>query len=304
MKEQQDKLLSLRQAAAKMGPGLRGERKEASAEERRSLARQMEEAGLRPPAYLARPRRWVDRPAKLFEAGSYPDKGVEVNADALQRLAQGFDLPAPVLIEHARSPLELGWLTDVRAEGNELLGTITLTEEADRLAVESGAECLSLGLDADLTEIREVSLVRRPRIPDARLFSTVVLRFSGALQGSEDGPWKRKWIEREREERAREAEEWANQWVAEGRMSPAERPFALALLGSSEPVEFGEDGMTAREAARRLFSARPLAPVSQELAPQAASPAAGMDSDAADFFRRRFSGLSLDEIARRMTPAT
>ena len=110
--------------------------------------------------------------------------------------------------------------------------------------------------------------------------------------------------EREREERAREAEEWANQWVAEGRMSPAERPFALALLGSSEPVEFGEDGMTAREAARRLFTARPLAPVSQELAPQAASPAAGMDSDAADFFRRRFSGLSLDEIARRMTPAT
>jgi len=103
--------------------------------------------------------------------------------------------------------------------------------------------------------------------------------------------------------RAREAEEWTNQWVAEGRMSPAERPFALALLGSCEPVEFGEDGMTAREAARRLFSARPLAPVSQELAPQAASPAAGMDSDAADFFRRRFSGLSLDEIARRMTPA-
>lgn len=304
MKEQQDKLLSLRQAAAKMGPGLRGERVEASAEDRRSLARQMEEAGMKPPAYLDRPRRWVDRPAKLFEAGSYPDKGVEVGTETLARLAEGFELPAPVLIEHARSPLELGWLTDVRAEGSSLFGTITLTEEADRLAVESGAECLSLGLDADLTEIREVSLVRRPRVPDARLFSTVVLRFSGALEGGEDGPWKRRWLEREREERSREAEAWADQWVSEGRMTPAERPFALALLTSTQPVEFGEEGLTAREAARRLFAARPLAPVSQELAPQAASPAAGMDSDAADFFRRRFSGLSLDEIARRMTPAT
>ena len=53
---------------------------------------------------------WVRRRAKLFEAGDYPDKGVTVAPETLQALANGFSQPVPVLVEHAESPLQLGFL--------------------------------------------------------------------------------------------------------------------------------------------------------------------------------------------------
>jgi hypothetical protein len=290
----------LKQAAC-WGPGLRGRREEAGAEERRSLARRIEEAGLEVPSYLERPRRWVDRRAKLFQAGRYPDKGVEASPEALRRLAESFSLPVPVLIEHARSPLELGWLTDVRAEGDELFGTITLTEEADRLAAESGASSLSLGLDADLTEIREVSLVRRPRIPDAKLFSGLVLHFSGEMDLADDA-WLRRWREDRAAEQKREAARQADAWLAEGRITPAELPFALAILTGGP--SFAEGSTDAAEALRGMIAVRPALEWSRETAPAGPAETSGLDADAADFYRRRFSGLSLSEIARRLSPHT
>ncbi len=48
----------------------------------------------------------------------------------------------PLLIEHATSPLELGYLTSVEADGGELFGTVALSAEANVLIEKSG-DCLS-----------------------------------------------------------------------------------------------------------------------------------------------------------------
>lgn len=113
----------------------------------------------------------VRREAKLFEAGDYPDKGVTVLPEDLADLAARFQRPVPILIEHTDSPLALGFLESVRADGTELFGTVALSEEANCLIEQSGADSLSLGLSPDLREIQEVSLVRHPRVPSARLFA-------------------------------------------------------------------------------------------------------------------------------------
>ncbi|RYG24586.1 hypothetical protein EON82_10240, partial [bacterium] len=88
---------------------------------------------------------WVQRRAKLFEAGEYPDKGILVTDEDLIALAEGFSRPVPVLIEHAQSPLELGFLTAVERSGKDLFGTVSLSQEADALVRKSGARGLSLG---------------------------------------------------------------------------------------------------------------------------------------------------------------
>src|SRR5687767_10849414 len=114
---------------------------------------------------------WIERSAKLFEAGEFPEKGVSITPEQLAGLAGAFQDPVPVLIEHSESPLELGYLTSVQVMGDELFGTVSFTPEAHVLVERSGARSLSLGLTPDLTRIREVSLVRNPRIESAQLFS-------------------------------------------------------------------------------------------------------------------------------------
>jgi hypothetical protein len=239
----------LRQAAL-LGPGHLGRRRTADDAERARLAEALGETGQEIPAYLAQPRSWVDRRAKLFEAGDYPDKGVNVTAADLLALEAAFDLPVPVLIEHARSPLEIGYLTAVEARGDELFGTLALTEEADSLIQRDGARALSLGLSPDLGQIREVSLVRRPRVASARLFA--------------DGP---SFVGRVVAPGPEDAEA-LDRLTAEGRLSPAQRPFAEALMADPGAVEF--DG--GPEPVRSLV-----------------------------FYRRVFPGLDLGEIARNRT---
>lgn len=127
-------------------------------------------AGTTQPAPSGSALDWIERRAKLFEAGEYPDKGVTITVENLQSLAGRFGEPVPVLIEHAESPLELGYLTSVEALGGELFGIVALTPEANSLVERSGARALSLGLTPDLLAIREISLVRNPRVESAQLF--------------------------------------------------------------------------------------------------------------------------------------
>src|SRR5690606_37678542 len=56
-----------------------------------------------------------------------------------------------------------------------LFGRLAFTQAAWDLLKESGAKALSLGLDRETLAIREVSLVRFPRIASARVFSDTAL---------------------------------------------------------------------------------------------------------------------------------
>jgi len=90
----------IRIAAAKLGPGFRGERENLSDEERteaaKELLREWERNALgAPPAYLIEIAHgvhpsWRDRKAKLFEIGEYSDKSLTARQEDLVRLAQNF----------------------------------------------------------------------------------------------------------------------------------------------------------------------------------------------------------------------
>jgi hypothetical protein len=226
---------------------------------------------------LTDPREWIDRPARLFEAGEYPDKGLTVTPQDLETLAQAFDHPVPILIEHAKSPLELGYLTDVRAEGPVLMGTVSLTKEANDLIETSGARSLSLGLSPGMDRILEVSLVRDPRVKSAQMFCDGGLLCEGS--GTDDG-----FVER---------------CLREGKLTPAQRPVAEALLAGVAAA--WSQGQPASALVRRLIELNPSRGLFAETVPDVRSEEP-WDAEVRDFYRRHFPGLSLEEIAKRADP--
>jgi hypothetical protein len=285
----------LARLAASWGPGHSGRRAGATLEQRAGLARTMAEAGLTVPSYLERPQRWVDRQAKLFEAGEYPDKGVRVRPEDLAALAENFDLPVPVLIEHATSPLELGYLTAVEARDGELYGTVALTQEADLLIESSGAGALSVGLAPDLTAIRELSLVQQPRVASARLFGGLV-EFTSPLAAG----WRSEKSEFERQR----DEAWVAGLIEQGRLVPAQAGPALALLSFRGEVAFDGATTPVRRLVEQLLAAAPGHRMFGSRVADRLHHPAPLPPDEAEFYRRHFPGLSLEEIARRRAGTT
>ena len=114
----------------------------------------------------------IEREAKLFEAGSYPDKGIDITEEDLDRIIAG-SKEAPVRIEHTNTPFDgaLGVLKGVYRRGKELFGKLCFTRAAWELINAANARRLSVAIRKDKTGIAEVSLVREPRIADAAVFS-------------------------------------------------------------------------------------------------------------------------------------
>lgn len=136
-------------------------------------------------------RQFVERSCLLFEAGEYPDRGVVVTADDLAEIAANTAPEVPVRMEHLpRSPIdgELGVMMHIRAEGRRLWGTLRQPRETWEVVRRAGARALSVGLDVARKRIAEVSLVCRPRVADARIFSDGLARFAVDLveEGKED----------------------------------------------------------------------------------------------------------------------
>lgn len=128
----------------------------------------------------------VERDAKLFEAGNYEDKGMNVSEDDLDLMAAGTG-EAPIRIEHGDSPFDgaLGVLKSAYRKGRELFGKLAFTDDAWAFLKTLPHRKLSLGIRKDKSGIAEVSLVREPRIADARVFSEGVVGFSAELDAEE-----------------------------------------------------------------------------------------------------------------------
>jgi hypothetical protein len=113
----------------------------------------------------------VVKQSKLFEAGHYPDKGVTVSESDLDRMVSRFS-PVPIKVEHMDTPFDgaLGTVSKIWRKGIELFGDLAFNPHAWALAEAAGAKLLSIGLKRDLSGLSEVSLVRIPRVADARVF--------------------------------------------------------------------------------------------------------------------------------------
>ena len=223
----------------------------------------------------------------------YADKGVTVSPDDLAALQAGFAGPVPVLVEHAESPLELGFLTEVAAVGSELFGTLALSPEASALIERSEARALSIGLTPDLRSIREVSLVRFPRVADARLFDGV--RFDCALPV----PLSHRCRALESELLEAKVRREVEELIRQGRLTPAQAQFAEALLRSPDLVAFDGGSQPVRLLVLHLLRS---APTSRRFEAQAPDPAVDLSSpllmpEEAAFYRRYFPDVPLEQIA-------
>ena len=294
----------LMRRAAEAGPGYRGRRNELSREQAVALASEIRASGEEVPAFLGASSKWIDRRAKLFEAGEYPDKGVSISDADLRRLAEGFDMPVPVLIEHAESPLELGFLTQVEASGHELFGNLALTEEANALVEKSDARALSLGLSRDLSEIREVSLVRKPRVETAKMFGAEVCFWSelqSELSDSSDlSDWKARFNELSAKVEKGNASRRVDELIKEGKLLPAQAEYATAILHSEQSIDFDGVSRPLHQLLIAMIEKQPPHGLFSEIVPGGSpSLSAQFSPEEADFYRKHFPDVSLDAIAAR-----
>ncbi|MDX2064710.1 MAG: hypothetical protein SFX74_03100 [Fimbriimonadaceae bacterium] len=246
---------------------------------------------------------WLRRRAKLFEAGDYPDKGVCVTAEAIATLATNFTSPVPILIEHADSPFQLGLLVEVEAIGSELFGTLSLSPEANALIERSGAGALSLGITRDLSEIREVSLVKHPRVESARLFHHDLYRFWADAVDPVDF---RAAYEQLCAERARElAEARLQRYLQEGRVTPLQSDIARTLLQDGPSVTFGRREIRVSELFAEFLRLNPAHAMFREWTPTPTdfSECLMLPEEAA-FYRTHFPDVPLESIAaQRVGPS-
>ncbi len=284
--------------AAELGPGYHGRKRTASPTERQALATEFRRHGEQPPPYLDFEPSWIERRAKLFEVGDYPDKGVTITVRDLERLVANFELPVPIWIEHSESPLELGYLTDVSAEDGELYGVISLTEEANALIEQSDAHSLSIGLSPDLQHIREVSLVRYPRVPSAQLFSESV-RFDSSFGLEVD--WRARYEELVTSRNEQEAEVMIQSWVTKGQLAPSQAKYARVLLSNPTGIQFNGDTIPIRDLVAKLIALQPRHSMFGELAPEPVEDTSAvlLLPEEAAFYRKHFPDVSLESIAQK-----
>ena len=285
--------IRLRREAAALGPGYLGHREKASPEARQELAARLTIAVAEIPAYLTHAADWTQRRAKLFEVGHYPDKGVTITPNDLTRWCQAFDLPVPVLVEHGKSPLELGYLTAVEAQDGQLFGMVSLIPEANALIERSGARFLSLGFTPEMEAIREVSIVTNPRVATARLFSTSTVSVPGC-------EWRDVLRDRLQELETKERDRQIQAYIERGQLLPAQVGFARALMGLDQTVCFDDAQIPAAHLVAKLIEAGAPHLLFRETAPSTQKQSAQMEPDQEQFFRRHFAGLNLEEIAKRL----
>ena len=115
----------------------------------------------------------VHRPALLFRAGDYPDKGVSITPADLDGIIARFNgrkEVVPVRAEHRESPLDpLGEVAALYREGDELYAMLHFSDGMAAHIEERGARNLSVSLlrDGDGFTMDEVSLVFAGRVEGA-----------------------------------------------------------------------------------------------------------------------------------------
>ena len=116
----------------------------------------------------------VEREALMFEAGDYPDKGINVTDADLDAIIANTPADVPVKLEHVNTPLDgaMGTVTKLWRKGHELWGKIAFPEPMWNVVTAARAFRLSVGIGGfnDLPKLEEVSIVRNPRVASARVF--------------------------------------------------------------------------------------------------------------------------------------
>lgn len=218
----------------------------------------------------------IEREAKLFEAGSYPDRDIEITEDDLDRIVEGTN-EAPIRVEHTATPFDgaLGVLRGIYRKGKELFGKLCFTRQAWELVKSANARRLSVAIRKDKTAIAEVSLVREPRIADAAVFGEgEVVRFDGAALATEEVSPARSTSDLGPPTSDIDTEHVLDQFKREGKLVPASEVFARAILRSGEEsvITFADSPTPIAQVFRWFMESQPKVIEFGELAPASGGP--------------------------------
>ncbi|GBC94269.1 hypothetical protein HRbin16_00050 [bacterium HR16] len=250
----------------------------------------------------------VEREAKLFEAGSYPDKGLEVGEEQLQSLVEGFTAPVPLMVEHLSQGWQIGELKRLWRRGKELFGRLTLLPEAEALLKRLGIRGISVAVTPDLKRIVEVSVTATPRVADARLLSAGAVAFSGEILLTEVTALEQDMeaLRRRAEAaefalRERQVEETLQRWLRQGKLTPATREMAKTLLlQGTQAVTFAGGSASVAEVFARFVEALPPTVRFGEIAP-AGEQEHTLSVEEEAFLRKYWGDLSPEQIARYLS---
>lgn len=211
----------------------------------------------------------IEREAKLFEAGSYPDRGIEISEEDLDRIIANTS-DAPLRIEHSATPFDgaSGVLKSVYRKGRELFGKLCFTNAAWELVKAANAKRLSVAILKDKSGISEVSLVRAPRIADATVFSdSDVVRIDTELSADFSGAD----AALRRELADKDAQIVIDQLKRDGKIAPAAEVFARAILRSEDTsaITFADQPTPVSQVFRWFLDSQPKVIEFSELAPAA-----------------------------------
>lgn len=247
----------------------------------------------------------IEREAKLFEAGSYPDKGLEVSEEQLQSLVDGFTAPVPLMVEHLSHGWQIGQLKRLWRRGKELFGRLALLPEAEALLKRLGIRGISVAVTPDVQRIVEVSVTATPRVADARLLSAGAVAFSGEILWTEVSALEQDMETlRQRAEaaefalRERQVEETLQRWLRQGKLTPAVREMAKTLLlQGTQVVTFAGSNASVAEVFARFVEALPPMVRFGEVAP-VGEQEHSLSAEEEAFLRKYWGDLSPERIAR------
>jgi len=190
----------------------------------------------------------IERDARLFAAGDYPDRGIEITEADLDRMVEEHK-PVPIKVEHTDSPLELGMVTKLWRAGKDLFGRLAFTRAAWALVQASDAKKLSAAVRRDKSGLVEVSLVRSPRVAGAAVFGGEPVEFQFEIEGGGDDmtearacEFSKRIADLERELRTREVDAKIESLKRAGKLAPAAEEIARVLLsaGDGQVVAFSD----------------------------------------------------------------
>jgi hypothetical protein len=197
----------------------------------------------------------VEKDAKIFEAGEYPDKGITITESDLDTIVSNFT-EAPVKVEHTDNPLDpLGLVKRVWRKGKDLFGRLAFPGEIAAFLERRGIRKLSVALLKDPLSLAEVSIVMSPRITDAAMFSDEM--FTGDMRSGsgnmEINAHESKFALRRKEVDARLAN-----LKADGKLVPASEDFAREILLKGDgKISFADGIVTVSELFERFLEAQP-----------------------------------------------
>jgi hypothetical protein len=247
----------------------------------------------------------IEREAKLFEAGAYPDKGLEVSEEQLQTLVDSFTPPVPLVVEHFAQGWQIGHLKALWRRGKELFGRLALLPEAEALLKRLGIRGISVAVTPDVKRIVEVSVTASPRVADARLLSASTIAFSGEILLTEVTALEQEMEAlRQRAQtaefalREREVEETLQRWLRAGKLTPAVREMAKTLLlQGTQVVAFAGGNVSVAEVFFRFVEALPPVVRFGETAP-AGEEEQSLSAEQEAFLRKHWGDLPVEQVAR------